>query len=73
MSGFEVKNLDYYQVFAGFRFSVIMMRIAQQLVQYGMLDTEAGYQFELNNTVTRLLAQLLDLPAPGDATGDVAP
>ncbi len=73
MSGFEVKNLHYYQVFAGFRFAVIMMRIAQQLVQYEILDAEAGYQFELNNTVTRLLAGLLDLPAPGDATGAVAP
>ena len=56
---------DYYQVFAGFRFSVIMMRLAQQMVEYSVMDEEAGRNFELNNTVTRLLAKLLELPPPG--------
>ena len=33
------------------------------------MDAEAGATFEFNNTVTRLLAKLLDLPSPGATTG----
>ncbi len=65
LSGHRVEHLHYYEVFAGFRFAVIMMRLAQQLVQYGVMDKAAGRAFELDNPVTRLLAGLLDLPAPG--------
>ena len=64
LSGHRVRHLHYYQVFAGFRFAVIMARIAQQMVTYGVMDEPSGREFELNNTVTRLLAKLLDLPAP---------
>jgi aminoglycoside phosphotransferase (APT) family kinase protein len=64
LSGFAVRHLHYYEVFAGFRFAVIMLRIAQQIHHYGLVDEAASRAFERNNTVTRLLAQLLDLPAP---------
>jgi aminoglycoside phosphotransferase (APT) family kinase protein len=64
-SGFRVQHLHYYQVFAGFRFGVIMIRLAQQLAQYGLMTADAARAFELNNMVTRLLAQLLELPPPG--------
>lgn len=67
ISGHKVKHLHYYQVFAGFRFSVIMMRIAQQLVEQGLFDAQQGRDFELNNTCTRLTAELLDLAPPGEA------
>ena len=66
LSGHAVRNLHYYQVFAGFRFSVIMARLAQQMVHYEVMDEEAGRNFEVNNTVTRLLAKLLELPPPGE-------
>lgn len=65
-SGHQVKHLDYYQVFAGFRFSVIMLRIAQQLVHYELMTPEQGRAMELNNTVTRLTAKLLGLAPPGE-------
>jgi aminoglycoside phosphotransferase (APT) family kinase protein len=65
LTGFAVRHLHYYEVFAGFRFGVIMLRLAQQLHEYGLLDEAAARAFERNNTVTRLLARLLDLPAPG--------
>ncbi|MFP6661931.1 MAG: phosphotransferase family protein [Myxococcota bacterium] len=68
-SGHTVRHLDYYQVFAGFRFAVIMSRIAQQLVHYEVMDEAAGLEFETNNTVTRLLASLLDLKPPGEKSG----
>lgn len=67
LSGHQVRNLHYYQVFAGFRFAVIMMRLAQQMVKYSVMDEEAGRNFELNNTVTRLLAKILELPPPGES------
>jgi aminoglycoside phosphotransferase (APT) family kinase protein len=64
LTGHRVKHLHYYQVFAGFRFSVIFLRIAQQLVHYELMDAQAGRRFELDNTVTRLLAKDLGLPPP---------
>ena len=64
LSGFEVNDLHYYQVFAGFRFAVIMIRLAQQQMEYGGLPADSDY--ETNNIVTRLLARLLELPPPGD-------
>jgi hypothetical protein len=34
-SGFAIRHLHYYEVFAGFRFGVIMLRLAQQRVSTG--------------------------------------
>ena len=62
LMGFPVDNVDYYEAFAGFRFGIIMIRLAQQLVEYGVMPADSD--FETNNTVTRLLAKILDLPAP---------
>jgi aminoglycoside phosphotransferase (APT) family kinase protein len=67
LTGHRVRHLHYYEVFAGFRFAAIMTRIAHQMVTSGLMDEAAGREFELNNTVTRLLAMLLGLPAPGVA------
>lgn len=64
LTGHRVQHLDYYEIFAGFRFAVIMTRIAHQMVTYGFMDEASGRAFEVNNTVTRLLATLLDLPSP---------
>jgi aminoglycoside phosphotransferase (APT) family kinase protein len=70
-SGHKVQNLHYYQVFAGWRFGIIMLRIAQQVVHYELATPEQGRELELNNTVTRLTAKLLGLTAPGaGASGD---
>ena len=62
-TGMQVRDLEYYEAFAGFRFGVIMIRLAQQMVDYGVLPEDSD--FESNNIVTRLLAKILDLPAPG--------
>lgn len=59
-SGHQVRNLDYYEIFAGYRFSCSMVRIAQQLVHYGFMDEAAGLHYEQNNPVVLLLADLLD-------------
>jgi aminoglycoside phosphotransferase (APT) family kinase protein len=65
-SGHRVKHLDYYQVFTGYRFGIIMLRIAQQLEHYELMTPEQCREMEVNNTVTRLTAKLLELPPPGE-------
>jgi len=65
-SGHAVRNLHYYQVFAGFRFAVVMMRLAQQLVHYELMTPEQGRAFEVDNMVTRLTATLLELAPPAE-------
>ena len=63
LTGRKTRWQKFYSVFAGFRFAVIMSRIAQQLVHYGVMPADSP--FETNNTVTQLLAKDLGLPAPG--------
>jgi aminoglycoside phosphotransferase (APT) family kinase protein len=67
-TGTVVRDLHYYQVWAGYRFGCVMMRLAQQMHHYELLDEQASRNFELDNTVTRLLAKLLDAPPPSEYT-----
>ena len=62
LMGRVAENLDYYTVFAGFRFAVIMIRVIAMAVAFELLppDTDMG----TNNIVTKLLAQQLGLPEP---------
>jgi len=55
-TGFAADHLDYYEIFAALRFSVIMIRVLRQLVSAGMLPAE----FEKDNTASRMLAKLVD-------------
>ena len=64
-TGHRVRHLHYYEVYAAFRFGVIMVRLAQQMAHYGVLPEDSD--FETNNIVSRLLAKLLELPAPAGA------
>ena len=56
--------LDFYEVFAGLRFAIVMVRLASSLVEIGLIP-ESG-DMAVNNPVSHLLARLLDLPAPGE-------
>ncbi len=56
--GREVRNLHYYEVFAAFRFSVIMVRVAEQLVHFGLLPEDS--EFPRENTCTKILTELLE-------------
>jgi aminoglycoside phosphotransferase (APT) family kinase protein len=62
LTGRPVRHQKFYTIFAGFRFAVIMCRIAQQMVHYGVMPADS--KFETNNMVTNLLAKDLGLPAP---------
>jgi len=59
-TGFSANDLEYYEVFAAFRFAVIMIRVGQHLVAAGVLPPDSD--FETNNTATRMLGQLLAEP-----------
>jgi len=62
-TGLSARNLDYYEVFAAFRFAVIMIRVAQGFIATGTLPRDAT--LATNNIVTQLLSKMLGLPAPG--------
>lgn len=72
LSGHEIQHLHWHQVWAGFRFGCVMMRLAQQMHHYEVMDETASRNFELNNTVTQLTAKLLDLKPPSEYTTDPA-
>ncbi|MCU1394994.1 MAG: aminoglycoside phosphotransferase [Ilumatobacteraceae bacterium] len=56
-TGQTVHDLHWYEVFAGFRFACVMMRIIQM---YGEPGDKAS-PYELDNPVTRVLAQKLGI------------
>jgi aminoglycoside phosphotransferase (APT) family kinase protein len=60
--GRPMQDLFYYEVFSGFRFGVVMVRLAELLMGSDILpdDSDMG----TNNLATQFLATLLDLPAP---------
>jgi aminoglycoside phosphotransferase (APT) family kinase protein len=63
--GREVRHLDWYEVFAGFRFSVVLVRLASLLRHEDLLPVESDFQ--TNNLCTQLLAKTLGFPAPKGA------
>jgi aminoglycoside phosphotransferase (APT) family kinase protein len=68
-SGRPARDLAFYEVFAGLRFAVVMVRIATLVTAFGLMPPEGAAEMAGNNAVTRVLADLLDLPAPGPVPG----
>ncbi|MSO79754.1 MAG: phosphotransferase family protein [Acidimicrobiia bacterium] len=62
-SGRTARDLEFYEVFAGLRFAVVMMRLADLLVEFEILPIDNDVA--VNNAVTRVLADMLGLPQPG--------
>jgi len=61
-TGLKARNLEFYEVFAGLRFAVVMMRLAQMFQEW---ELPVADDMETNNPVTILLAHLLDVEPPG--------
>ena len=57
------RDLAFWEAFAGFRFAAILARVAEQMIQLGVLPADST--FAVDNTASRLLARVLDLPPPG--------
>ncbi|WP_028933742.1 phosphotransferase family protein [Pseudonocardia spinosispora] len=67
VAGTQARNLEYYEVFAGTRLAIIMVRAAHMLIGVGALPPDNP--MALNNPASQLVAKLLGLPAPsGDTT-----
>jgi len=69
-SGRTARNLEFYEVFGGLRFAVVMMRLAALLTEFEILPADSDMAD--NNAVTRVLADMLGLESPGpppDAAG----
>ena len=57
ISGERVHDIEYYELLAGMRFSVILTRLGQQLMDQGFLPGDTD--FEWNNPVSNLHAKQL--------------
>jgi len=62
--GRTVGDLEWYQVFAGFRFAVIMVRLSELLKGSDLLPPDSD--MATNNLATQFTAQLLGLPSPAE-------
>jgi aminoglycoside phosphotransferase (APT) family kinase protein len=63
-TGRRAVDLEWYEVFAGFRFAIVMMRMAQMFESWGVLGPGLE-DMETNNDVLHVLARKLDIPPPG--------
>jgi aminoglycoside phosphotransferase (APT) family kinase protein len=52
-SGIDPQHLEYYDLFATFRFATILARLGQQFREYGLMPADGD--FDRNNTCTRML------------------
>jgi aminoglycoside phosphotransferase (APT) family kinase protein len=61
--GRPADNLEFWEVFAGLRFAVVMMRIGKMVIDFELAPPESDTG--VNNLVTVLLAKMLGMPGPG--------
>jgi aminoglycoside phosphotransferase (APT) family kinase protein len=64
--GRPLTDMHFWKVYAGYRFAVVMLRITAMTRELGFTTLEQSVELARNNGVTRVLAQLLDLPNPGE-------
>jgi hypothetical protein len=57
-----MQDLFFYEVFSGFRFAVVMLRLSDLLLETEILPAEADMRS--NNIATQLLATMLGLEPP---------
>ncbi|MGE4426655.1 MAG: phosphotransferase family protein [Solirubrobacteraceae bacterium] len=65
LTGNAVRDLDYYEVLAAVRLSVLMHRAGRLMAEIGLLPADAPMR--LSNPATHLLARLTGQPAPDAA------
>jgi aminoglycoside phosphotransferase (APT) family kinase protein len=59
LTGLDARTtIDYYELWAAFRFAVIMIRCGNQFRHYGLIDADSD--FHVNNTATALMQRVLD-------------
>jgi aminoglycoside phosphotransferase (APT) family kinase protein len=72
LSGHKARHLEAYEVFAAVRLAVLIHRTANMMISRGLLPADSP--MKVNNPATQFLAEMLELPAPGDrsASSDLA-
>jgi aminoglycoside phosphotransferase (APT) family kinase protein len=56
--GRPMRNMAYYEVLSGFKFTVIMSRIGQAMIDFGWIEPDNDFPY--NNNCSRLLDQILE-------------
>ena len=67
LTGRATDALDYYLVFAGLRFTVIMVRMGKLLVDMGLLPPTFPYDNHISRGLAQQLARVSPRPASSDA------
>lgn len=67
LTGRRLRDLRWFEIFAGFRFAVILVRLATLLKGADILEVDSD--FDRNNLATQLLARELGLPDPATTGG----
>jgi aminoglycoside phosphotransferase (APT) family kinase protein len=62
LSGRQIKNIHFYEVFSAIRLSIMMVRVSHLMQELGVLPEDSA--MSINNPASQILARLLDLPAP---------
>lgn len=66
LTGHRVRYLEFYEIFAGLRLSILMHRMAALLIAAGALPPGSPMQF--SNPASQLLARMVGAPAPTGVT-----
>lgn len=66
-AGRKLDDLHFYEVFAAWRNAAVMLRIADLYEARGVLSPDSGAG--QNNIATRMLADMIGLPSPGEPGG----
>jgi aminoglycoside phosphotransferase (APT) family kinase protein len=56
--GRPMRDMAYYEVLSGFKFTVIMSRIGQAMIDFGMIEPDND--FPHNNNCSQLLAKIME-------------
>lgn len=67
LSGLSVRDLDWWEVFAGVRCAVLLMRVGNLMIELGAMPADAP--MPITNPASIVLASMLGLPAPGTEAG----
>jgi aminoglycoside phosphotransferase (APT) family kinase protein len=65
-TGHELRDLDYYEIFAGTQLAILMVRAAHMMIAAGLLPSDSP--MAQSNPPSQLVAKLLELPAPTGLT-----
>jgi aminoglycoside phosphotransferase (APT) family kinase protein len=63
-AGRPARHLEFYEMYAGVRFAVVMMSLTRLFIADGLMPPDTD--FDRDNTVTQCLAKMLGLPTPAE-------